>query len=137
MTKRGIGPRCKTMSSTEPLVFLFLKHTMFARPFVCLSCKRPVIRLPTQTQIQYLHVSPPLALPRRKDFFSSNAHLKQKQNNKDEPIEFSPDTQKQRRRGSQVTSSSHFIAASSGRSTEVEGWHSLQGAPQRARFISD
>lgn len=88
------------MSSTERLGFFCSsdKHAMFARPYVCLSCKHPVLRLPTRPQTQYLHVSPPLALPRRKDFFSSNAHLKQKQNN-DEPIEFSPDSQKQRRRG--------------------------------------
>ncbi|KAI2775423.1 hypothetical protein CBS147339_713 [Penicillium roqueforti] len=54
---------------------------MFARPYT-----------------QFLHASPRLALPRRKDFFSSNAHLKQKQN-ADEPIESSPDSRKQLRRG--------------------------------------
>lgn len=115
------------MSSTEPLVFLFLKHTMFARPFVCLSCKRPVLQLPTRPQTQYLHVSPPLALPRRKDFFSSNAHLKQNQNNNDEPIEFSPDSQKQRRRGPRLPA-----APTSLRRVAVEAQRSKDGIHSKA-----
>ena len=72
---------------------------MFARPYICFSCcRRPASRFPMRPQTQFLHASPRLALPRRKDFFSSNAHLKQKQN-AEEPIESSPDSRNQRRRG--------------------------------------
>jgi hypothetical protein len=100
---------------------------MFARPYVCLSCKRPGLRLPTRPQTQYLHASPPLALPRRKDFFSSNAHLKQKQNNTDEPIEFSRDSQKQRRRGPRVPA-----APTSLRRVAVEAQRSKDGILSKA-----
>ncbi|KXG48872.1 Protein of unknown function DUF155 [Penicillium griseofulvum] len=100
---------------------------MFARPHVCLSCKRTGLRLPTRPQIQYLHVSPPLALPRRKDFFSSNAHLKQKQNNSDEPIEFSADSQKQRRRGPRLPA-----APTSLRRVAVEAQRSKDGIISKA-----
>lgn len=128
MTKRGYrAAGCKTMSSTKPMVFLFLRHAMFARPYVCLSCKAPVLRLPTRPQTQYFHVSPPLARPRRKDFFSSNAHLKQKQNNTDEPIEFPADSQKQRRRGPRLPA-----APTSLRRVAVEAQRSKDGILSKA-----
>ncbi|KAJ5093014.1 hypothetical protein N7456_008875 [Penicillium angulare] len=72
---------------------------MFARTSICSSCKRPMpLRLWRQPQNQYLHASPALQLPRRKDFFSSNAHLAQKPSSKEDGTE-NLDSQKQRRRG--------------------------------------
>ncbi|GAQ04347.1 MIOREX complex component 10 [Aspergillus lentulus] len=53
---------------------------MFARPYVCSICRRPTVARPLkQPQSHNLHASYPLGLPRRKDFFSSNAFLSQKQ----------------------------------------------------------
>ncbi|KAG0155169.1 hypothetical protein PDIDSM_742 [Penicillium digitatum] len=100
---------------------------MSARPFVCISCKRPLLRLPTRPQTQYFHFSPPLALPRRKDFFSSNAHLKLKQNNNDQPIEPFLDFQKQRRRGARLPA-----APTSLRRVAVEAQRSKDGILSRA-----
>ena len=115
------------MSSNHP-GFVFNTHTMFARPYVCLSCKRPVSRLLTRTQNQYLHASPPLTFPRRKDFFSSNAHLKQKQQTEaDEPIEPSLDSQKQRRRSSRLPA-----APTSLRRVAVEAQRSKDGFLSKA-----
>ncbi|KAJ5287952.1 hypothetical protein N7478_003638 [Penicillium angulare] len=72
---------------------------MFARASICSTCKRPMpLRLWRQPQNQYLHASPALQLPRRKDFFSSNAHLAQKLSSKDDGNE-NAESQKQRRRG--------------------------------------
>ena len=73
---------------------------MFARASICSACKRPIpVRFWRQPQNQYLHASPALELPRRKDFFSSNAHLAQKQLNKNEDGSENLESQKQRRRG--------------------------------------
>ncbi|KAL4924294.1 RMD1 family protein [Aspergillus undulatus] len=74
---------------------------MFARPYVSSICKRPAaIRLLKQPQSHYLHASSPLGLPRRKDFFSSNAYLTQKQSATDDAAEgSSQDSQKPRKRG--------------------------------------
>ncbi|KAL5002407.1 hypothetical protein BDV10DRAFT_120364 [Aspergillus recurvatus] len=70
---------------------------MFARPYVSSICNRPAaIRILRQPQSHYLHASPPLNLPRRKDFFSSNAFLAQKHGGTAEGTE---ESQKQRRRG--------------------------------------
>ncbi|KAL4979194.1 hypothetical protein BDW66DRAFT_127803 [Aspergillus desertorum] len=70
---------------------------MFARPYVSSICNRPTaIRILRQPQSHYLHASPPLSLPRRKDFFSSNAYLAQKHGDTAEALE---ESQKQRRRG--------------------------------------
>ncbi|KAL4764424.1 RMD1 family protein [Aspergillus foveolatus] len=70
---------------------------MFARPYVSSICNRPAaVRILRQPQSHYLHESPPLSLPRRKDFFSSNAFLAQKHG---DAAEGSEESQKQRRRG--------------------------------------
>ncbi|KAJ5135623.1 uncharacterized protein N7515_004901 [Penicillium bovifimosum] len=101
---------------------------MFARPYVCSSCKRPGSILLRQPQSQFLHASPSSALPRRKDFFSSNAHLKQKQqNNNNEPTEFSSETQQQRRRGPRIPA-----APTSLRRVAVEAQRSKDGLHSKA-----
>ncbi|KAL5050000.1 hypothetical protein BDW71DRAFT_174513 [Aspergillus fruticulosus] len=70
---------------------------MFARPYVSSICSRPAaIRILRQPKSHYLHASPPLSLPRRKDFFSSNAFLAHKHG---DTAEGSEESQKQRRRG--------------------------------------
>ncbi|KAL6233967.1 hypothetical protein BDW75DRAFT_213575 [Aspergillus navahoensis] len=70
---------------------------MFARPYVTSICNRSAaIRILRQPQSHYLHATPPLSLPRRKDFFSSNAFLAQKHG---DAAEGSEESQKQRRRG--------------------------------------
>ncbi|KAE8352600.1 hypothetical protein BDV28DRAFT_134902, partial [Aspergillus coremiiformis] len=74
---------------------------MFTRPFVCSICKSPAVtRLVKQPRNQYLHATSPFDLPRRKDFFSSNAYLAQKQPQAgDVSEELGQEFQKQRRRG--------------------------------------
>ncbi|KAL4946150.1 hypothetical protein BDV06DRAFT_183268 [Aspergillus oleicola] len=74
---------------------------MFARPYVTPICKRPAaIRILKQPQSHYLHATSPLGLPRRKDFFSSNAYLAQKQPATGDAAEgSSQESQKQRKRG--------------------------------------
>ncbi|KAB8257076.1 hypothetical protein BDV32DRAFT_128124 [Aspergillus pseudonomiae] len=74
---------------------------MFAKPFVGSICKRPAVtRLVKQPRSQYLHATSPFSLPRRKDFFSSNAYLAQKQSKTgDVSEEPGQEFQKQRRRG--------------------------------------
>lgn len=69
--------------------FSDLHLTMFTRSTIFSASKRSAVpRLLRQTQNQYLHVSPALALPRRRDFFTSNAQLAQKQSNtNDESLE--------------------------------------------------
>ncbi|KAJ6028344.1 hypothetical protein N7540_003920 [Penicillium herquei] len=104
---------------------------MFARASLCSSCKRPVpLRVLRQPYNHCLHASPALELPRRKDFFSSNAHLAQK-SNKEDGAE-SLDGQKQRRRGVRSPA-----APTSLRRVAVEAQRSrdgflLQGPAQRA-----
>ncbi|KAL4906021.1 hypothetical protein BDW74DRAFT_137250 [Aspergillus multicolor] len=73
---------------------------MFARPYVSSICNRPAaIRLLRQPQSHYLHASSPLDLPRRKDFFSSNAFLAQRHSAGPDTTDASQESQKQRRRG--------------------------------------
>lgn len=108
--------------------FLSRSYAMFARPYVCLSCKRSISHLLKRPQIQYIHASPSLALPRRKDFFSSNAYLKQKQQiDNGDPIEFSSDSQKQRRRGNRSPA-----APTSLRRVAVEAQRSKDGIHSKA-----
>lgn len=66
---------------------------MFLRPYLCSAWQRPVLRLP---QSQFPWVFSP-----RTGFFSSIAHFRQKQSNKDGDVseDWSSEPQKQRRRG--------------------------------------
>lgn len=102
---------------------------MFSRPYACLSCKRPLSRLLDQSQYQHIHASSALARPRRKEFFSSNAHLKQKQqtNTETDLSEVPLDSQKQRRRGSRLPA-----APTSLRRVAVEAQRSKDGFLSKA-----
>ncbi|KAH2828439.1 hypothetical protein KXW08_004447 [Aspergillus fumigatus] len=88
---------------------------MFARPY---------------PQSHNLHASYPLGLPRRKDFFSSNAFLSQKQSrNGDLSQELSSETQKQRRRGAR-----NPAAPTSLRRVAVEAQRSKDGILSKAQL---
>ncbi|KAE8390547.1 hypothetical protein BDV23DRAFT_155268 [Aspergillus alliaceus] len=102
---------------------------MFARPYVYSICKRPAAtRLVKQPRSQYLHATSPLSLPRRKDFFSSNAYLAQKQTKTgDVSEELGEEFQKQRRRGGRSPA-----APTSLRRVAVEAQRSKDGFLSRA-----
>lgn len=104
---------------------------MFARPSVCSACKKPaVLRLVQHPRSQQLHASSPFGLPRRKDFFSSNAYLNQKQGKpSDVNSESPPESQKQRRRGSRLPA-----APTSLRRVAVEAQRSKDGFVSRAQL---
>lgn len=103
---------------------------MFARASVCSACKRPVtLRLLRLSQNQYLHASPALKLPRRRDFFSSNAHLAQKQLSKDDESAEHPEHQKQRRRSGRAPA-----APTSLRRVAVEAQRSRDGFLSKAQL---
>ncbi|KAJ5540061.1 hypothetical protein N7513_008393 [Penicillium frequentans] len=102
---------------------------MFARASLCSACKRPVpTRLWRQPQSQFLHATPALELPRRKDFFSSNAHLSQKQSSKEEGAEIL-ESQKQRRRAARSPA-----APTSLRRVAVEAQRSREGSASKAQL---
>ncbi|KAJ6115903.1 Protein of unknown function DUF155 [Penicillium sp. IBT 18751x] len=95
---------------------------MFARAPFCLACRRSLALRPlARPQIQYLHASPALELPRRRDFFSSNANLAQKQPSDDESIE-QLELQKQKRRAGRAPA-----APTSLRRVAVEAQRSRDG----------
>ncbi|KAJ5132867.1 Protein of unknown function DUF155 [Penicillium atrosanguineum] len=95
---------------------------MFAKAPFCLAYKQTLALRPlTRPQIQYLHASPALELPRRRDFFSSNANLAQKQPSNDESTE-QLELQKQRRRASRAPA-----APTSLRRVAVEAQRSREG----------
>ncbi|KAL4884834.1 hypothetical protein BJY04DRAFT_182157 [Aspergillus karnatakaensis] len=104
---------------------------MFARPYVSSICKRPArSRLLKQPQSHYLHASSPLGLPRRKDFFSSNAFLAQKYPTANGVAEAaSQESQKQRRRGGRSPA-----APTSLRRVAVEAQRSKDGFKSRAQL---
>ncbi|BCS22766.1 RMD1 family protein [Aspergillus puulaauensis] len=104
---------------------------MFARPYVSSICKRPAtIRILKQPQSHYLHASPSLSLPRRKDFFSSNAFLTQKQPTGSDTVEgSSQESQKQRRRGGRSPA-----APTSLRRVAVEAQRSKDGFKSKAQL---
>ncbi|KAI9929048.1 hypothetical protein ASPWEDRAFT_37003 [Aspergillus wentii DTO 134E9] len=100
---------------------------MFAR-----ACKRSVTvaKLLKQPQNQYLHASPSLGLPRRKDFFSSNAYLNQKQSKNGDITEvLLSEPQKQRRRGGRSPA-----APTSLRRVAVEAQRSKDGFLSKAQL---
>ncbi|KAJ5989148.1 hypothetical protein N7481_004358 [Penicillium waksmanii] len=103
---------------------------MFTRSTIYSACKRPVIpRLLRQSQNQYLHASPALDLPRRRDFFTSNAQLAQKQSNtNDESLE-NLELQKQRRRSARAPA-----APTSLRRVAVEAQRSRDGFLSKAQL---
>ncbi|KAL2796804.1 hypothetical protein BJX66DRAFT_298692 [Aspergillus keveii] len=107
---------------------------MFARPHVSSICKRPaVIRLLRQPQSHCLHASSPLSLPRRKDFFSSNAFLTQKQSEVSDATEKATlESQKQRRRGGRSPA-----APASLRRVAVEAQRSKDNFRSKARLRED
>ncbi|GMG04433.1 unnamed protein product [Aspergillus oryzae] len=102
---------------------------MFAKPFVGSICKRPAVtRLVKQPRSQYLHATSPFSLPRRKDFFSSNAYLTQKQSKAgDVSEEPGQEFQKQRRRGGRSPA-----APTSLRRVAVEAQRSKDGILSKA-----
>ncbi|KAJ5104094.1 hypothetical protein N7532_004623 [Penicillium argentinense] len=103
---------------------------MFARSAICSACKRPMIPRPLrQAQIQYLHASPALALPRRRDFFTSNAQLAQTQPSTDDASSENPELQKQRRRSARVPA-----APTSLRRVAVEAQRSRDGFLSKAQL---
>ncbi|GFF48026.1 YagE family protein [Aspergillus lentulus] len=104
---------------------------MFARPYVCSICRRPTVARPLkQPQSHNLHASYPLGLPRRKDFFSSNAFLSQKQSrNGDLSQELLSETQKERRRGVR-----NPAAPTSLRRVAVEAQRSKDGILSKAQL---
>jgi hypothetical protein len=106
-------------------------YSMFARPYVCSICRRPsVASLLKQPQSHNLHASYPLGLPRRKDFFSSNAFLSQKQSrNGDLSQDLLSETQKQRRRGAR-----NPAAPTSLRRVAVEAQRSKDGILSKAQL---
>lgn len=104
--------------------------TMFARPAIASACKWPVTpRLWRQTQNQYMHASPALALPRRRDFFTSNAQLAQKQPNKNDGSSEDLEQQKQRRRSARAPA-----APTSLRRVAVEAQRSRDGFLSKAQL---
>ncbi|KAL3475050.1 hypothetical protein BJX99DRAFT_230461 [Aspergillus californicus] len=106
---------------------------MFARPYVLLICKRPALtRLLKQPQSQYLHATPPSGLPRRKDFFSSNAFLAQKQPAGNDTAESVQESQKERRRGARSPA-----APTSLRRVAVEAQRSKDNFRSRAQLRKD
>lgn len=104
---------------------------MFSRPYIYSTFKKPaVLRLVKRPQNQYLHRSSPLGLPRRKDFFSSNAYLQQRQlRNGDSPAEMDPESQKQRRRSGRSPA-----ATTSLRRVAVEAQRSRDGFLSKAQL---
>jgi required for meiotic nuclear division protein 1 len=53
---------------------------MFARPYICSTCRKPAMFAAIrQPRNQHLHASSSFSHGRRKDFFSSNAVLRQSQ----------------------------------------------------------
>ncbi|KAL2831071.1 hypothetical protein BDW59DRAFT_140335 [Aspergillus cavernicola] len=107
---------------------------MFARSYVSSICKRPaVIRLLKLPQSHCLHASPPLGLPRRKDFFSSNAFLAQKHSAVSDTTEGpANESQKQRRRGPRSPA-----APTSLRRVAVEAQRSKDNFRSRAQLRED
>ncbi|KAI9371166.1 hypothetical protein BJX61DRAFT_512343 [Aspergillus egyptiacus] len=107
---------------------------MFARRYVSSICKRPTaIRLLKQPQTQYLHATSPLGLPRRKDFFSSNAFLAQKQSTANNTAEGpAPESQNQRRRSARSPA-----APTSLRRVAVEAQRSRDSFRSKAQFRED
>ncbi|PYH93293.1 DUF155-domain-containing protein [Aspergillus ellipticus CBS 707.79] len=104
---------------------------MFARPYVCSVCSRPpAVRLLKQPRSQYLHASPPLSSPRRKDFFSSNAYLNQKQPQNGYTMEEGLlEGQKQRKRSNRSPA-----ATTSLRRVAVEAQRSKDGILSKAQL---
>ena len=118
------------MTSSRFLSSFDFAPAMFARPFICSAFKRPVAaRLLRCPQNQYLHASPALGLPRRKDFFSSNALLAQKQLSKNDGSQDNPDSQKQRRRSGRTPA-----APTSLRRVAVEAQRSKDGFLSKAQL---
>lgn len=127
LTKRGSSALQSAMTSSW---FLLPASIMFARASVCSACKRPVtLRLLRHPRNQYLHASPALGLPRRKDFFSSNAHLAQKQLSKNDETGEQLDNQKQRRRSGRAPA-----APTSLRRVAVEAQRSRDGFLSKAQL---
>ncbi|KAL5366491.1 hypothetical protein BJX96DRAFT_161033 [Aspergillus floccosus] len=104
---------------------------MFARPYACSIFKRPAVkRLQKLPQSQYLHASCPLSLPRRKDFFSSNAYLSQRQSRSGDAAEEAlQEAQKQKRRGTRSPA-----APTSLRRVAVEAQRSRDGFLSKAQL---
>lgn len=129
LTKRGNSLALERAMTSW---FLLPASTMFARASVCSACKRPVIlRILKNPRNHYLHVSPALELPRRRDFFSSNALLAQRQASKSENDEMTehPESQKQRRRGGRAPA-----APTSLRRVAVEAQRSRDGFLSKAQL---
>ncbi|OJJ76122.1 hypothetical protein ASPBRDRAFT_144664 [Aspergillus brasiliensis CBS 101740] len=104
---------------------------MFARPRLCtLASRPPAVKFLRQPRSQYLHATTPLSYPRRKDFFSSNAYLCQKQmKNGDTTEDAVLESQKQRRRSNRSPAASTSL-----RRVAVEAQRSKDGMLSKAQL---
>jgi hypothetical protein len=129
MTKRE-GSLTSAGNDIVAISLLDYTPAMFARTPLCSACKRPVAaRLLRFSQNQYLHASPALGLPRRKDFFSSNANLAQNQLSKNDGPSDNSDSQKQRRHSGRTPA-----APTSLRRVAVEAQRSKDGFLSKAQL---
>lgn len=129
MTKR-VGSSAPAGDDIVAILSLDIAPAMFAKSSLCSACKRPVAaRLLRSPQTQYLHASPALGLPRRKDFFSSNSFLAQNQLKKNDGPLDNPDSQKQRRHSGRIPA-----APTSLRRVAVEAQRSKDGFLSKAQL---
>ncbi|OJJ51600.1 hypothetical protein ASPZODRAFT_88147 [Penicilliopsis zonata CBS 506.65] len=103
---------------------------MFTTQYICSACRRPsVFRLVRRPQNHYIHASSSLHLPRRKDFFSSNAYLSQKNSPPENNADSVGESQKQRRRAGRGPA-----APTSLRRVAVEAQRSKDGFLSRSQL---
>jgi hypothetical protein len=101
---------------------------MFASRYICSACRaQTAAGLVRQPRYHNLHVSSPLYFPRRKDFFSSNALLNQKQTATDEELKKEAQNQKQRRKASRSPAANTSL-----RRVAVEAQRSKDGMLSRS-----
>lgn len=113
-------------NSPRPFIQIMFSRTSF----ICNSCRNSsVFGVLNQPRHQFLHAAPPLLLPRRKDFFSSNATLRQKQSSQELPKgEQPPENSKQKRKTARSP-----VAKTSLRRVAVEAQRSRDGILSRSR----
>ncbi|KAL2002726.1 hypothetical protein VTN02DRAFT_6109 [Thermoascus thermophilus] len=104
---------------------------MFARPYICSGCRKPtVFGALRQPQNPHIRATSPLGFPRRKDFFSSNAHLKQKQ--EDPAAESIVESSKQKRRAGKIPATKTSL-----RRVAVEAQRSRDGILSKAQLAEE
>lgn len=104
--------------------------TMYSRAsFIRNSCRKSsVFGILKQPRHQFLHATPPLIYPRRKDFFSSNATLRQKQTQDTPGTELPPENSKQKKKAGRSP-----VAKTSLRRVAVEAQRSRDGILSKTR----